>query len=235
MAREQGRKRLRIILAAVVVLIVAATAAWQWTPLSDYAEPRMIARALRGLIDSPWLPLWIGIIYVASNAVMFPITVLCLATILALGTHPGFMYATLGSLLAALVTYAAGWRYGPDKIRKLDMPGLARLSDGLRRGGILQVTILRLLPLAPFSVVNLMAGAAKVRVVPFSIGTILGMLPGNLLFTVFGRQLRQLISNPSPWEIATFAAVIVVASLLFWWLHKLTMSRTAPRQNKARA
>lgn len=235
MAREQGHKRLRIILAAVVVLIVVVTAAWQWTPLSEYAEPRMIARALRGMIDSPWLPLWIAIIYVASNAVMFPITVLCLATILALGTHPGLMYATVGSLLAALVTYAAGWRYGADKLSKLQLPGLARLSDGLRRGGIVQVTILRLLPLAPFSIVNLMAGAAKVRVIPFSIGTILGMLPGNLVFTAFGRQLRQLISNPTPWEIATFAAVLVVASLLFWWLHKLTMPKAAPRRRKARA
>lgn len=225
MADDRSRSRLRIYVVLTVVVLLALTAAWQWTPLSEYAQPRLIARALRGMVDSPWLPVILIGVYVLSNAIMFPITVLCLATILALGTHPGLMYATLGSLVAALVTYAIGRRYGAKQVNKLGIRSVDRLSESLRKGGVVQVTILRLLPLAPFSIVNVMAGAARVRVIPFAVGTILGMLPGNLVFTAFGRQLRQLIANPSSTELAVLGAIMVVGSIGFWYLHRLTMPK----------
>ena len=225
MAEDRSPARLRIYVVLAVVALLALAAAWQWTPLREFAQPKLIARALRGVMDSPWLPVLILGVYVLSNAIMFPITVLCLATILALGTHPGFLYATVGSLAAALVTYAIGRRYGAGQVNKLGIRSLERLSEGLRKGGVVQVTILRLLPLAPFSIVNVMAGAARVRVVPCAIGTILGMLPGNLVFTAFGRQLRQLIANPSPTELAVLGVITVLASVGFWYLHRMTLPK----------
>lgn len=227
MIPKRRRARLKIYATLGVVAILALTAAWQWTPLREYADPRLVARLMRWMAHSEWTPLIILGAYVASNFVMFPITVLCFATIMVWGTHPGLLYATVGSLVAALVAYAGGRYYGARPLQRLENGSLARLTAGLRQGGIVQMTILRLLPLAPFSIVNVMAGAARVRVFAFSVGTILGMLPGNLLFTAFGRQLRQLINNPSPMEIAAMVAVIVGASIAFWYLHRLTMTPTS--------
>jgi phospholipase D1/2 len=223
MTDGQRRRRLRIWAIVTVLVLLALAAVWRWTPLHEYAQPRLVAHWLRVMAQSAWMPLLMTALYVLSNAVMFPNTVLCFGTILALGTHPGLMYATVGSLLAALAAYALGRRYGPDKIKHLEVESLARMSEALRKGGVLQITILRLLPLAPFSVVNIMAGASRVGVLPFTIGTLLGMLPGNLLFTVFGRQLRQLLSNPTPMELAAMVAVTLVASAAFWYLHRLTL------------
>lgn len=227
MASDPGRRRrrLRIYAIVAVLLALALTAAWRWTPLYEFAEPRLLAHWLRVLAHSTWMPLLIAAIYILSNAIMFPNTVLCFATILALGTHPGFVYATGGSLLAALAAYAAGRCYGPDQIAALNVAGVSRLSEALRQGGVVQITLLRLLPLAPFSIVNVVAGAARVRVLPFALGTLLGLLPGNILFTAFGRQLRQMISNPTPGEIAAMAAIAVAASVVFWYLHRLTAAR----------
>lgn len=233
MAQKHKHRRVRVYVVLAIVAMLALTAIWQWTPLKEYAQPRLIAGEMRAMIHSPWLPVLIAGVYVLSNVIMFPITVLCLATILALGTHPGLLYATGGSLLAALVAYFLGRRYGADHVAKLGIKSVDRLSQGLRKGGIVQVTILRLLPLAPFSVVNVMAGAARVRVIPFTVGTILGMLPGNLVFTAFGRQLRQLLANPSPGEIAGLAAVTVVASIGFWYLHKLALPKRDARRARA--
>lgn len=226
MTDKRRRARLKIYATVAVLAILALTAAWQWTPLREYADPRLVARLMRWMAHSEWTPLIILAAYILSNFVMFPITVLCFATILVWGTHPGLLYATVGSLLAALVAYAGGRYYGAKPLQRLENGSLARLTAGLREGGIVQMTILRLLPLAPFSIVNVMAGAARVRVFAFSVGTILGMLPGNLLFTAFGRQLRQLINNPSPMEIAAMIAVTIVASVAFWYLHRLTTART---------
>lgn len=226
MTEERRRTRLKIYAALGVTVVLALAAAWHWTPLKEYADPRLLARALRWMAHSEWTPAIVVAAYVLSNVVMFPITVLCFATILVWGTHPGLLYATAGSLVAALAAYAGGRYYGARPLQRLENGSLARLTQGLRQGGITQMTILRLLPLAPFSIVNVMAGAARVRVIPFSIGTILGMLPGNLLFTAFGRQLRQMIANPTPAEIGVMVAVTIVASAAFWYLHKLTAART---------
>lgn len=225
MTEERRRARLRIYATLGVLAVVALAAAWHWTPLREYADPRLLARAVRWMAHSAWTPVIVLAAYVLSNAVMFPITVLCFATILVWGTHPGLLYATLGSLVAALAAYAGGRYYGAIPLQRLENGTLARLREGLRQGGVLQMTILRLLPLAPFSIVNVTAGAARVRVVPFILGTILGMLPGNLLFTAFGRQLRQMLANPTPMEIAAMLGVTVVASAAFWYLHRL-VSRT---------
>lgn len=232
MSEQRRRARLKIYATLALLLVLGLTAAWQWTPLREYADPRWLARALRWVAQSDWLPLLVLGAYVLSNAVMFPITVLCFATILALGTHPGLLYATVGSLLAALVAYAGGRYYGADALRQVE--SLDGMRQALRQGGIVQVTLLRLLPLAPFSVVNLVAGAARVRVIPFSIGTVLGMLPGNLLFTAFGRQLRQMIAHPTPAEIAVMIAVTIGASIVFWYLHRLTAARTLGGRHAAR-
>jgi phospholipase D1/2 len=226
MTEKRRRARLKIYATLGVLVVLALAAAWQWTPLREYADPRLLARLLLWMAHSAWTPVIVIAAYVLSNLVMFPITVLCFATILVWGTHPGLLYATVGSLIAALAAYAGGRYYGARPLQRLENGSLARLTAGLRQGGIVQMTILRLLPLAPFSIVNVMAGAARVRVIPFSIGTILGMLPGNLLFTAFGRQLRQLISNPTPLEVATLVAVTIVVSAAFWYLHRLTLSRT---------
>lgn len=226
MTDKRRRARLKIYATLGVFAVLCLAAAWQWTPLREYADPRLVARLMRWMAHSEWTPLIVLGAYILSNFVMFPITVLCFATILVWGTHPGLLYATAGSLVAALVAYAGGRYYGARPLQRLENGSLARLTAGLRRGGIVQMTILRLLPLAPFSIVNVMAGAARVRVFAFSVGTILGMLPGNLLFTAFGRQLRQLINNPSPMEIAAMIAVTIVASVAFWYLHRLTLART---------
>lgn len=222
--RERRRRFLIVALVALGVALLLM-AAWRWTPLNVYLQPKMVANWLRSMASSPWMPAIVVAVYVASNAVMFPNTVLCFATILAFGTVKGFWFATGGSLIAAIAAYLVGRWYGPEPIRKLKIKSLERMTKALQHGGIVQITTLRLLPLAPFTVVNVMAGVAHVRPMPYIVGTFLGLLPGNLLFTAFGRQLRQLIANPSPTAIALLVAVTVLGSVALWYLQKFVAAR----------
>jgi uncharacterized membrane protein YdjX (TVP38/TMEM64 family) len=220
MTDNSRARRIKWILFASVVVTVALAAAWKWTPLHEYAEPKLVAHWLVEARSSPWLPLLIVALFVGGNAVMFPHTVLTVATILALGSWTGFAYATGGAMVAAVVAYALARRYGPDHIKDLKIKSMERIGAALKRGTIAQIFMLRLLPLAPFGVVNVMAGISHVRVVPYVIGTFLGLLPGNLLLTAFGRQLRRMFQDPHPLDIAGLVAVVLAISLMMWWLHK---------------
>jgi uncharacterized membrane protein YdjX (TVP38/TMEM64 family) len=75
----------------------------------------------------------------------------------------------------------------------------------------------RLLPIAPYTVVNLVAGASHIRLRDFVLGTILGMAPGILAVTVFEHQLELAIREPGAKSFALLAvlvAVIVIVALV---------------------
>jgi uncharacterized membrane protein YdjX (TVP38/TMEM64 family) len=75
----------------------------------------------------------------------------------------------------------------------------------------------RLVPIAPFPIVNLVMGAMRVKVWHFVAGTFLGMLPGMLAATVLSDQLAAALEDPTRvnfWLIA--AAVLVLVTFAFF-------------------
>ena len=223
---KQTRRKLTILgLIAAAILVIAA--AWRFTPLHDWADPKVIGQLFRSLRDSPWLIPAVLTAYVAASATLFPNTVLNAATILAFGTQQGPPLALGGSLLAATLFYTIGRGPGRDRLKKLKIKKVDQLNAALRKGGVVAMTTLRLVPLAPFTVVNLFAGSAKVHPVSFVVGTFLGLLPGCLLMTAFGHQLRAMLRNPGPHEFAVLAGTGVLALAVLWGLQKVITSRTA--------
>jgi phospholipase D1/2 len=215
---DTRRRPYRLFAALGLALLLAA--AWRWTPLHGWLDPPTLAAGLRRLRNSPWaLPL-VLLIYGAASATLFPNTVLNVAIILGFGEWRGLGYALAGSMTAALLTYAFGRRYGRERVARLDSRLLQRLSGRLERGGVLQITTLRLLPIAPFSLVNLGAGALQVRAWPFALGTLLGLLPGNLLVTAFGRQLRALLDGPALLDLAVLLALLLFGACALWALRR---------------
>jgi phospholipase D1/2 len=223
----QHRRARRWVVAAVLglaLLMVALIAAWQGTALQEVAEPRAVARWLRALGHTAWLPAFVAAAYVGASLVVFPNTVLCLGVIMALGPLEGTLYAFAGSVAAALVGYALG-RRGGRHVEKLRFAGFERMSEQLRRGGFVQVLALRLLPIAPFTATNILSGAARVRMLPYVAATLLGIAPYILTFALFGRQARRLLSDPTPLDVAVTVAIAVVATLALLRARALAAAR----------
>ena len=200
--RKTGSNRVKIAAIIGFLVLVAVAAAWRFSPLHEYADPEAIAKWLHNMRHTPWTPIVIVLIYIGANAIFFPNTVLNAATILGMGTAWGLPCALAGSLGSAMVTYAVGRRFGREHLKKIDSAAIDRITKLLQNSGVLGIAMVRLLPVAPYTVVNLVAGAAKVRAFAFGFGTFLGLLPGNLLMTAFGHQLRQVLRNPSKAQIA---------------------------------
>jgi len=90
-----------------------------------------------------------------------------------------------------------------------------KILQVLRRRGLLAMTALRLVPLAPFAVEGVVAGAIRMRMWEFLLGTAIGILPGTLTSTVFGDQLSTWLDDPrriNYWAIAFVLLLLVGAS-----------------------
>jgi uncharacterized membrane protein YdjX (TVP38/TMEM64 family) len=142
---------------------------------------------------------------------MFPVTIMILATAFIFGPISGFLYSLFGCLLAAVVTYGIGWLLGRKVVSRLAGSKLNRLNRRLARHGVLVVMTARIFPVAPFTVVNLVAGASHIRFYEYVLGTIIGMTPGITAATIFERQLEAAIRKPDLYSLAVLA---VIAALI---------------------
>jgi uncharacterized membrane protein YdjX (TVP38/TMEM64 family) len=149
------------------------------------------------------VPLLLLVAYTPASFVMFPRPLITLAAVIALGPWQGFALALTGITLAAVFTYVVGTRMRRDTVRRLAGPRLDRMIEVLKKHGLLALTLLRLVPLAPFAIEGIVAGAVRMKLWHLALGTLIGMLPGTLVATVFGAELEAALSG---------------AGSINWWL-----------------
>jgi uncharacterized membrane protein YdjX (TVP38/TMEM64 family) len=136
------------------------------------------------------------------------------------GPVAGICYALLGSLLNAWVLYEIGRVLPAARLRaRLDRP-LRLLTGRMSHQGILAIMLIRIVPVAPYSVVNVLAGAAHVARVPYLIGTALGMLPGIILNALLIDRLIAALMQPGPWTWALLALVAVAIAGIVIAIHR---------------
>ena len=85
----------------------------------------------------------------------------------------------------------------------------------------------RMLPIAPFSVVNVVAGASHIRWSDFLLGTIIGLLPGITTLTFFVDRAIAAIRDPGAGTFALLAVAVAILVALVWVLRR-KLRRKAP-------
>ena len=233
---EKPTRRLKfgMVVALVALLLAGLAALWRFTDLNQLATVGGIIDWAQSLADMPLGPL-IGIaVYVAAGFVMFPVMVLIAVTGIVLGPVLGFITAMTGCLASAVTVFWIGRLVGQRWVRRFAGRSVNRISRRLANQGILAVAVLRVIPVAPFSVGNIVAGASHLRFTDFVIGTILGLTPGTLAFSLLGGQLEHALREPSATSIAVAVGLAVVAASLGWAANKL-LGRKAGGTRKATA
>ena len=229
-----GRSKRRPLLAAAGILLTLSlflglAAAWRLTPLADPDALTSTMMALQG----PLAALAVILIFVALGLVMFPVMVLIAVTAAVFGVWPGVLYAGLGALASAMVTYGIGRWLGPHGLRQFFGPRLNLITRSFARKGIPTVTLVRLVPIAPFSIVNLAAGAICIPALDYILGTALGLLPGLAIMSVLGDRAITLIEQPSLAGVAAMIGLLVVAIGISVGL-QMFISRRRDRADQAR-
>ncbi|MBT8055717.1 MAG: VTT domain-containing protein [Gammaproteobacteria bacterium] len=205
-----------VALASLLAIALLLAAAWRWTPLSEWVDIKAILNNMSTLRGHWIAPLAIAVIYTLGSLVMVPVTLMIVATGLAFGGLFGFGYALLGSVSAALVAYAIGHFFGRHSVQQFPGGAVSRASQFLGHRGLLAMITLRIVPVAPFTVVNLVAGASHISLRDFALGTLIGMVPGTLALVVLSDSIVAAIKSPDPLHIALIIGLVVLISLGSW-------------------
>lgn len=198
-----------ILLALAGAAGLALAVLWQVGPLASMLDPERLEALLERSVATPWSVAIVIGAFVAGGLVAFPLNLLIAVTAAAYGSALGFTYAFAGAMASSFVTYAIGALLGRRALANLLGPRLTRIRRKFMTRGILTVAAVRLVPVAPFSLVNLVAGASSIPLMDYAIGTALGLLPGLVLMSALGEQLVEILTRPSLRHIAVLAALVV--------------------------
>jgi uncharacterized membrane protein YdjX (TVP38/TMEM64 family) len=185
--RQLSRPRTVATVVGITALIVVAAL----VPLPTAVELRDWAKSV-----GPWFPLAFLFAHALVTVVPIPRTAFTLAAGLLFGPLIGVAIAVLGStasaLIALLLVRAAGWRLH----RLVRHRAIHTVDQRLRERGWPTVLSLRLIPAVPFSAINYAAGASAIRLLPYTLATVAGLLPGTAAVVILGDALA---GHSSPW------------------------------------
>jgi len=220
-ARPLGLEQAAKVSFPTLLKILAAIAAigilgliWRVTPLYEYTDPETISQMARSIQDDRSAPLLIVLAFVLGGFILFPVLVLIAATAAALGPWLGLGTAAVGVLASASIIYAVGRWVGLRPLQDLLGHRFERARKQIVGNGVIAVALIRMVPVAPFSIVNLAAGASGILFLDYLVGTIIGMAPGLIAISVFGAQIADLVTEPS-WRNIGIAGLGLAIWLMF--------------------
>ena len=219
-------------IAIVAAVLAGLTAIWQLTPASELLDARRIVGWAREFGGHWWAPIVTMLAYTPACLIMFPRSPITLFAVVAVVPWLGVAYAMIGLEFSAWVTYAAGQQLDRDTVRRVAGRKLNDIIQVLRRRGLIAITALRLVPLAPFSVEGIVAGAVGIKLWHFMVGSGIGILPGTLLATVFGDQLQGAIDDSDSINYWLLAAVVIVMIVATWWVRRWLLASAAAMRSE---
>jgi len=196
----------RTLIKGVGLLVAVVLLGVMWHLLQRYdlltqARLSELIGYIRQWRTAPWMFAAVMAVYASALLVMFPLSLLVVVTGLLFGPAWGLAYATLGTLTSSVVSYWVGHWLGREALMRYGGRHLRGLSGYLSKRGIRTMTVINLLPLAPFTLTNMLAGAFHLKFRDYMIGSTLGIVPGLAAVILLGSQLGALFTAASTQEL----------------------------------
>ena len=190
MARVGGtHPSLKLVL--LVVIIAGAAIVLRATPLGEYLDRERLLETLTAVRSSVWAPLAYVVGYAAATALALPGSVLTIVGGAVFGFGWGALLVTVGANVGASAAFLLARGLGRDGIERLLGRRLAGLDRATAQHGFVGLLILRLIPLVPFNALNFGSGLTAMRWRDYALATVIGILPGTLVYVFFADALVQ--------------------------------------------
>jgi uncharacterized membrane protein YdjX (TVP38/TMEM64 family) len=150
---------------------------------------RTVQSWMAGAAGGPWaLPVAVGA-FAGLAFLGVPQIALIAAAVVVFGPWYGMLYSWIGTMVSALVGFGLGRTFGAGLIRDYAGDGVRRFMLLVGRNGFMASLIVRLVPSAPFIVVNMAAGVTPMSLVAFTGGTAIGIVPKIALTAFAGHSV----------------------------------------------
>lgn len=206
----------------ILLLVTVALLALLWRLLIDDGlggRERIVAMldAASGWRNTPWLVPTLILSYLILVPLVFPLTVLVLVTGSLLDPWTAMFCATVGTLGASMLSYFLGRRLGREAIERHGGRRVRAAEAFMQDNAMHSMIVINLLPIAPFTMTNMLAGAFHMRFGAYLVGSAIGIIPGLLVVILVGGQAASILRASSAaevWQAAGIALLAVVALAL---------------------
>lgn len=183
---------------------------------------RTYHKSLRAFVDMhPMLtPIAFCLVYISSTALSVPGAVFLTLLGGYLFHQPWSMiYVVLSATCGAVLIFLAARTALKEFLKKKARPFLQQMEKGFQENAISYLLFLRFVPLFPFWLVNIAPAFFGVSLITFVWTTMVGIIPGALVYTLAGGGLEQILENKAPFSLnAIFNIQIKIALTLLGFI-----------------
>ena len=223
-----------VIIAVLVVLVVA----FLWLDLGRYLDLEQL-KARQADIDAFYREHPLAVLaayfaaYVAITGLSLPgAAIMTLAGGAVFGLLWGSVVVSFASTLGATVAFIVSRYILRDGIQRRYGDRLKAINAGVERDGAFYLFTMRLVPVFPFFVINLVMGLTPIRTLTFAFVSQVGMLPATIVFVNAGTQLARIDSLQgilSPALIGSFVLLGIFPLIAKWVVGVVQARRQARR------
>jgi len=209
----------KIILLSVIVIAVALFFVFdlgQYLSLESLKSNRDQLRAFYEANAAVMIAAFIGV-YIVTVALSLPgATILTLCAGAIFGSVTGALVVNVGATLGATLAFLVARFLLRDWVEKKFGEKLKPFNDGFSKNAINYMLFLRLVPLFPFFLINLVSGLTQIRLPVYFFGTMFGILPGTFVYANAGSNLASInqLSDIASFEVLGAFALLGLFALI---------------------
>ncbi|MDP6390058.1 MAG: VTT domain-containing protein [Alphaproteobacteria bacterium] len=154
-------------------------------------------------------------IYVAAIAFSIPgALVLTLTGGFLFGTGLGVVYSVLSATLGATIVFTIAKSALGDPLRQRAGPWLERMAEGFQENAFCYLLVLRMIPIFPFWVVNLVPAFLGMRLGHYAAATLVGVIPASFIITVAGAGLGGIFDSGEAFSLSSVLTPEIIFALV---------------------
>jgi uncharacterized membrane protein YdjX (TVP38/TMEM64 family) len=218
-ARQSSLSLRRLWPLAVLALAIAAVFALDLDRLLTFEALREHREALTALVADHLLLAALSFVLVYATVIALSVpggAVLTIAGGFMFGSVFGTLLVVVAATLGATLVFLIARSALGDPLRARAGPFLKRMEAGFQQDALNYLLVLRLIPLFPFWIVNLVPAFLGVPLRTYVLGTFLGIIPGSFVFASVGAGLGSVLDSGqefSPASVLTPQIVIALVGL----------------------
>ncbi|MEM1371900.1 MAG: VTT domain-containing protein [Pseudomonadota bacterium] len=189
--RLSGSRGIRSVVTALLAIVGISALFMASAQLIGLDENGALNRALTSVADSNLALPVTALCFALCSLIGAPQFLLIAVTVTVFGPWTGFAYAVCATLVNASMNFYLSRLVGAEWLRKQGWSGVDTVMDLVGRNGFWAALLVRVIPSAPFIVVNMGLGLTRTPYAAFISGTAIGILPKIALIALLGKVVDR--------------------------------------------